>query len=65
VLLHLLLLQAGEGLQLLDWSVSAKAKLKSWLGYDLVAPRVRSYFKSTETNFKVGLQQQLVTEKEL
>jgi hypothetical protein len=55
-LLLLLLSQAGEGLQLLDWSVSAKAQLKSWLGYDLVAPRVRVYFKASENNWKVRLQ---------
>jgi hypothetical protein len=57
-LLLLLLSQAGEGLQLLDWSVSAKAQLKPWLGYDLVAPRVRVYFKASENNWKVRLQQQ-------
>jgi hypothetical protein len=45
--------QAGEGLQLLDWSVSAKAQLKSWNAYDLVAPRVRVYYRTTENNFKV------------
>jgi hypothetical protein len=47
-LVLLLLHQAGEGLQLLDWSVSAKAQLKSWLGYDMVAPRVRVYYKEIE-----------------
>jgi hypothetical protein len=45
--------QAGEGLQLLDWSVSAKAQLKSWHGYDMVAPRVRVYYRETEKYFKV------------
>jgi hypothetical protein len=45
--------QAGEGLQLLDWSVSAKAQLKSWNAYDLVAPRVPVYYRTTENNFKV------------
>jgi hypothetical protein len=45
--------QAGEGLQLLDWSVSAKAQLRSWNAYDLVAPRVRVYYRETEKNFKV------------
>jgi hypothetical protein len=45
--------QAGEGLQLLDWSVSAKAQLKSWDAYDMVAPRVRVYYRGIEKNFKV------------
>jgi hypothetical protein len=45
--------QADEGLQLLDWSVSAKAQLKSWNVYDMVAPRVRVYYKGIEKNLKV------------
>ncbi|WIA09983.1 hypothetical protein OEZ85_010195 [Tetradesmus obliquus] len=34
--------KAGQGLQLLHWSVSAKAQLKAWFGYGIVAPRVKT-----------------------
>ncbi|WIA30054.1 hypothetical protein OEZ86_000149 [Tetradesmus obliquus] len=34
------------------WSVSAKAQLKSWFSYGIVAPRVKVYYKETEKFFK-------------